>query len=150
MNQQRRSLMQFTALVGLMAGAGLITKAEAATWNAAAFKAKSMDELYKVLGTSAPQASNAVVLTAPDIAENGAVVPVKVEAKGNVTELAILVANNPSPLAAMFLVSAAAEPYAVTRVKMGRTSDIFGMAKIDGKWGMTKKEVKVTLGGCGG
>ena len=92
MNQQRRTLMQFTALVGLMASTGLMTQAEAATWNEAAFKAKSIDEVVKALGSStAPQVSDAITLRAPDIAENGAVVPVGLETSLKATELAILV-----------------------------------------------------------
>ena len=151
MNQQRRTLMQFTALVGLMASSGLMTRAEAATWNEAAFKAKSIDEVVKALGSSAaPQVSDAIVLRAPDIAENGAVVPVGLETSLKATELALLVEKNPSPLAAMFVLPAGAEAFATTRVKMGQTSNVYALAKVDGKWLMASKEVKVTLGGCGG
>lgn len=151
MNQQRRTLMQFTALVGLMASSGLMTRAQAATWNEAAFKAKSIDEVVKALGSSAaPQVSDAIVLRAPDIAENGAVVPVGLETSLKATELALLVEKNPSPLAAMFVLPAGAEAFATTRVKMGQTSNVYALAKVDGKWLMASKEVKVTLGGCGG
>ena len=151
MNQQRRTLMQFTALVGLMASTGLMTQAEAATWNEAAFKAKSIDEVVKALGSSAaPQISDAITLRAPDIAENGAVVPVGLETSLKATELALLVEKNPSPLAAMFVLPAGAEAFATTRVKMGQTSNVYALAKVDGKWLMASKEVKVTLGGCGG
>jgi sulfur-oxidizing protein SoxY len=151
MNQQRRTLMQLTALVGLMASTGLMTQAEAATWNEAAFKAKTLDDVVKVLGgAGTPELSDAVTLRAPDIAENGAVVPVGVETTLKATHMAILVEKNPSALAAMFELPAGAEPFATTRVKMGQTSNIYGIVKVDGKWFMTSKEVKVTLGGCGG
>ena len=151
MNQQRRTLMQLTALVGLMASTGLMTQAEAATWNEAAFKAKTLDDVVKVLGgAGTPALSDAVTLRAPDIAENGAVVPVGVETTLKATHMAILVEKNPSALAAMFELPAGAEPFATTRVKMGQTSNIYGIVKVDGKWFMTSKEVKVTLGGCGG
>lgn len=151
MNQQRRTLMQLSALVGLMASTGLMTQAEAATWNEAAFKAKTMDDVVKVLGgAGTPELSDAVTLRAPDIAENGAVVPVGVETTLKATQMAILVEKNPSALAAMFELPAGAEPFATTRVKMGQTSNIYGIVKADGKWFMTSKEVKVTLGGCGG
>jgi sulfur-oxidizing protein SoxY len=151
MNQQRRTLMQLTALVGLMAGAGLMTQAEAAAWNEAAFKAKTLDDVVKVFGAAGlPEQSDAVTLRAPDIAENGAVVPIGVETTLNATEMAILVEKNPSALAAMFQLPAGAEPFATTRVKMGQTSNVYGIVKADGKWFMTSKEVKVTLGGCGG
>jgi sulfur-oxidizing protein SoxY len=151
MNQQRRTLLQLTALVGLMAGAGLITQAEAAAWNEAAFKAKTVDDVAKVLGSgSTPTVSDAVNLRAPDIAENGAVVPVGVETTLKATEMAILVEKNPNALAAMFVLPEGAEPFATTRVKMGQTSDVYALVKADGKWFMASKEVKVTLGGCGG
>lgn len=151
MNQQRRTLMQMTALVGLMASAGLMTRAEAAAWNEAAFKAKTVEDVAKVLGGSGmPEMSDNVTLRAPDIAENGAVVPVGVETSLPATEMAILVEKNPSALACMFIIPEGAEPFAQSRVKMGQTSNVYGMVKVDGKWFMASKEVKVTLGGCGG
>ncbi len=150
MNVQRRRLLQMSAIVGLMASAGLMTQAEAAAWNKAAFEAKSVDDAAKILGGAAPTKSDAITLRAPDIAENGAVVPVGVETNLKATELAILVEKNPSALAAMFIIPAGAEAFASTRVKMGQTSNVFALAKVDGKWLMASKEVKVTLGGCGG
>jgi sulfur-oxidizing protein SoxY len=151
MNLQRRKLMQMTALVGLMASAGLISQAEAATWDKAAFEAKSVDDVVKALGgTTAPTVSDKVTLRAPDIAENGAVVPVGVESSLPATQMAILVEKNPSALAAMFILPEGAEPFASTRVKMGKSSNVIALVKSDGKWFMSTKEVKVTLGGCGG
>ena len=76
--------------------------------------------------------------------------PIGVETNLKATELAILVEKNPSALAAMFIIPAGSEAFASTRVKMGQTSNVFALAKVDGKWLMTSKEVKVTLGGCGG
>jgi len=150
MNVQRRRLLQMTALVSLMASAGLMTEAQAAAWNKAAFEAKTVDDVIKTLGGDAPQKSDAVTLRAPDIAENGAVVPVGIETTLNATEMAILVEKNPSALAAMFVIPAGAEAFASARVKMGQTSNVYALVKVDGKWLMTSKEVKVTLGGCGG
>lgn len=150
MNTQRRRLIQTGALMSLMASAGLISNAEAAAWNKAAFEAKSLDDVNKVLGGGAPQKSDQVILRAPDIAENGAVVPVGVETSLKATEMAILVEKNPNAMAAMFIVPAGAEAFAATRVKMGQTSNVYALAKVDGKWLMASKEVKVTLGGCGG
>lgn len=150
MNTQRRRLMQMSALMGLMASAGLVSQAEAAAWNKAAFEAKSVDDVAKALGGGAPQKSDDVILRAPDIAENGAVVPVGVETKLKATEMAILVEKNPNAMAAMFVIPAGAEAFAATRVKMGQTSNVYALAKVDGKWLMASKEVKVTLGGCGG
>ena len=142
--------MKMTALVGLMASAGLITQAEAAQWDKAAFEAKSVDDVVKALGGTAPTVSDKVTLRAPDIAENGAVVPVGVESTLNATQMAILVEKNPSALAAMFILPAGSEAWASTRVKMGQTSNVIALVKSDGKWFMSSKEVKVTLGGCGG
>ena len=90
-------------------------------------------------------------LTAPDIAENGAVVPVGVVSTlAGVEAIAILVEKNPNPLAASFMLPAGTEPSVQTRVKMGQTSDVYALVKAGGKFFIAKKEIKVTLGGCGG
>ena len=151
MNVQRRRLLQMSAIVGLMAGAGLMSQAEAAAWNKAAFEAKTVDDVAKLLGGSTPTKSDAITLRAPDIAENGAVVPVGVTTTLPKTQqIAILVEKNPSAMAAQFLLTADSEPFVATRVKMGQTSNVHALVKADGKWFVTTKEVKVTLGGCGG
>ena len=143
MNHHRRNLVQFTAIFTLMASAGLITEAQAEEWNKAAFEGKSLDEVFKALGsTSTPEKSSLISMNAPDIAENGAVVPVSISSNLKAQQIAILVEKNPSTLAAQFFVS--------TRIKMAQTSTVFGLVKVDGKWLMTSKEIKVTLGGCGG
>lgn len=150
MNQQRRNLLQFSVLAGLMASAGLITPAQAAQWNDAAFKARTLDDLLKVLAPeSPPEASAQVVLSAPDVADNGAMVPVGVQTLLPATELAILVQKNPSPLAALFRLPQGTEPYVMTRVKMNESSRIYALAKVEGRWLMASKDVMVTLGGCG-
>lgn len=151
MNQQRRVLLQASALVGLMVSAGLMTVAEANAWHEAAFSAKSVEDAVRALGAAGlPQESDAVTLRAPDIAENGAVVPVGVETSLPATEMAILIEKNPAALAARFILPEGAEPFAATRVKMGQTSNVYALVKADGQWYMSMKEVKVTLGGCGG
>lgn len=92
-----------------------------------------------------------IQITAPDIAENGAVVPVGVvSALAGVEAIAILIEKNPNPLAASFMLPAGTEASVQTRVKMGQTSDVLAVVKVGGKFIMTKKEIKVTLGGCGG
>ena len=83
MNEQRRSLLKYSAVFGLMASVGLITEAQAAEWNQAAFDGKSLDDVFKALNAGTPQTSQEVVMTAPDIAENGAVVPVNVSSPAN-------------------------------------------------------------------
>jgi len=150
MNQQRRSLMKYSAVFGLMASTGLISIAQAQEWNKAAFEGKSLDDVFKILGAGSPEKSTAVTLNAPDIAENGAVVPVGITTTLKADQLAILVEKNPSALAAQFFIPAGTDPFVTTRIKMGQTSNVYGLVKADGKWLVTVKEVKVTLGGCGG
>ena len=149
----RRQVLSHSARVAtLLAGAGLLPQAAHAAYNSAAFESKSMAELVKILGGSAPVESKDVVLTGPDIAENGAVVPVGVAtALPGVKRLLLLVEKNPSVLSAMFDVSDAVDASFTTRVKMGQSSNVYAVAQMaDGKLLFAQKEVKVTLGGCGG
>jgi len=155
MNNQRRNVLKSgsgAALLSVLAAAGIITPGVAlADWNKAAFEAKSMADTLKAMGATTPADSKDVQLTAPDIAENGAVVPIGVASTlPNVTMVAIMIEKNPSTLAASFTLPAGTEPNIQTRVKMGQTSNIFAVVKSDGKFFMTSKEVKVTMGGCGG
>jgi sulfur-oxidizing protein SoxY len=133
-----------------MASAGLISLAQAQEWNKAAFEGKVLDDVFKILGAGSPDKSGAVTLNAPDIAENGAVVPVGITTTLKAEQMAILVEKNPSSLAAQFFIPSGTEPFVTTRIKMGQTSNIYALVKADGKWSMAVKEVKVTLGGCGG
>lgn len=151
MNLKRRETLKLTALIGLMAATGLITDAQAAEWNKAAFDGKSMDDVLKAFGGGSAEKSSAVTLNAPDIAENGAVVPVGITTTlSKVQQMAILVDKNPNALAAQFTLTADSEPFVATRVKMAQTSNVHALVKADGKWFVVTKEVKVTLGGCGG
>ncbi len=150
MNLQRRNTLKFTALIGLMVSSGLITNVEAAEWNKAAFEAKSLDDVIKAMNGSKPVASDAVTIKAPDIAENGAVVPVGISTTLKATNMAILVEKNPSALAAVFDIPTGTDAFVTTRVKMGQTSNVYALVKADGKWFSAVKEIKVTLGGCGG
>jgi sulfur-oxidizing protein SoxY len=105
----------------------------------------------KLLGAQSPAASDAILIKAPDIAENGAVVPVAVESKiAGTQSIAVLIEKNPQPLAASFDFPAGTEPSVSTRVKMGESSDVYALVKADGKFYVAKKEIKITLGGCGG
>lgn len=156
MNHTRRTVVltgsRLTALT-LAWSAGLIETAQAApVWNKAAFDAKNVADVAKALGSAAAPAENkAITLTGPDIAENGAVVPVGVTSGLPKTEeIAILVEKNPTALAAHFALPAGTDPNLSTRVKMAQTSDVYALVKADGKWYFAKKEIKVTLGGCGG
>jgi len=155
MNNQRRNVMKSgsgAALLSILAAAGIIKPGVAlADWNKAAFEAKSMADTLKALGATTPADSKDVQMTAPDIAENGAVVPIGVATTlPNVTMVAIMIEKNPSTLAANFTLPAGTEPNIQTRVKMGQTSNVIVVVKSDGKLFMTGKEIKVTMGGCGG
>ena len=150
--QTRREMLAHSAqLAGLMAAAGL-APGLAHAWSKDAFDAKTLADAVKALGGAAPAASKDVILTGPDIAENGAVVPVGAStALPGVKRLAILVEKNPSALAAVFDVTDAVEANIATRVKMGQSSNVFAVAMMaDGKVLYAAKEIKVTLGGCGG
>ncbi len=129
-----------------------LPRAAQAAYSGAAFEAKSMADLLKTLGAGAPVESKDVTITAPDIAENGAVVPVGASTTlAGVKRLLILVEKNPSVLSAAFDVSEFVDPAFTTRVKMGQSSNVIAVALMnDGKVLFAQKEVKVTLGGCGG
>jgi sulfur-oxidizing protein SoxY len=152
MQSRREMLKRSAGVAGLLAGLGLLPQAAQAAFNAAAFEAKNMGDLVKALGVSAPVLSKDVVLQGPDIAENGAVVPVTcATALPGVKQLMILVEKNPSMLCALFDVTDAVEASFATRVKMGQSSNVMAVAVMnDGKVLYTMKEIKVTLGGCGG
>jgi sulfur-oxidizing protein SoxY len=153
---QRRALMSRSARVAAaLAAAGLLPQlafAQAGAWNKAAFDAKTMADLVKAMGGSAPVESKDITITAPDIAENGAVVPIGVATTlPGVKKLMLLVEKNPNVLSASFDVTDSVEPNFSTRVKMGQSSNVFAVAQMaDGKTLFSQKEVKVTLGGCGG
>jgi sulfur-oxidizing protein SoxY len=103
------------------------------------------------MGGSGAAESKDIVITSPDIAENGAVVPFTISSRLPKTEsIALLVEKNPNVLAASFNIPAGTEAGVTTRVKMGQTSNVTALVKADGKFYYTTKEVKVTMGGCGG
>ena len=154
--QTRRDVFLHSAKVAaLLASVGMLptlASAQAAAYNAAAFESKNMADLVKALGASAPVESKDVTVTGPDIAENGAVVPVGASSSlPGVKRLLLLVEKNPSILAAMFDITDAIESNVSTRLKMGQSSNVYAVAMMaDGKMLFAQKEVKVTLGGCGG
>lgn len=152
MPTRRETIKQSTALAGLLAAAGMFPMQAHAGFNAAAFEAKNIADALKALGGGAPVASNDVTITGPDIAENGAVVPIGAATTlAGVKHMLILVEKNPSALVAKFDVTDAVEPNFLTRAKMGQSSDVYAVAiTADGKALYAKKEIKVTLGGCGG
>ena len=155
--QTRREMLSHSAKVATLLAAigmlpGLAQAQAAGAYNAPAFNAKTLAELMKAVGGATPTESKDVSITGPDIAENGAVVPIgAASALPGVKRLLILVEKNPSILAAMFDVTDAIDANISTRVKMGQSSNVFAVAMMnDGKVLYAQKEVKVTLGGCGG
>jgi len=156
MKSGRRKVLKSTggaAVLGLAMAAGLFrtNSAWAQAWNKAAFETKSVNDTVKAMGGSAAAESKDIVITSPDIAENGAVVPFTIASKIPKTEsIALLVEKNPNVLAAAFNIPEGTEAGVTTRVKMGQTSNVVALVKADGKFYFTGKEVKVTLGGCGG
>ena len=154
--QTRRQMLSHSAKVATMlAAAGLLpglAHAQAAGFNTAAFAAKTMPELMKALGAGTPVESKDVTVSGPDIAENGAVVPIgAATALPGVKRMLLLVEKNPAMLAAIFDVTDSIEANISTRVKMGQSSNVYAVAIMaDGKVLFAQKEVKVTLGGCGG
>ncbi|MCT9810820.1 thiosulfate oxidation carrier protein SoxY [Acidovorax sp. Be4] len=150
--KRRDALKNSAAVFGLLMAAGLVPQAALAAYNKSAFDAKTVADVMKALGAAAPVESKDVTLTAPDIAENGAVVPLGAATTlPNVKQMLILVEKNPNTLVASFVTNEALDANFMTRAKLGQSSDVYAVALTnDGKAFFAKKEVKVTLGGCGG
>ncbi len=158
MDSRRRDVLKKgggVTLASLLVAAGWLRPGDvlaADAWNKAAFEAKSLDSTVKALGGSSPAQSKEITFVqTPDIAENGAVVPIGVaSAIANTTAIAILIEKNPNMLAAVFEIPAGTEPAVSTRVKIGKSSNVYALVKAGGKYYVAAKEVKVTIGGCGG
>ena len=153
---QRRTFLKrglAGSAVAVAVGAGLLTpQAVMAAWPKAAFDAKGVDAtMTSLFGGTGTTDSKDIKIKAPDIAENGAVVPVSITAKqSGIESISILAAANGSPLAASFNLGAGAQGFVSTRIKMGKTSKVIAVVKAGGKVYSTSKDVKVTIGGCGG
>ncbi len=156
MDSKRRDVLKAGGGAGvfaLAAAAGLIRPGEALAqeWNKAAFSTKSVADTVKALGGGGSTESKGIEMTAPDIAENGAVVPISVESRlPNTQMIAILIEKNPNTLSADFSIPAGTDPFVSTRVKMAETSNVYALVRADGKYFHAVKEIKVTIGGCGG
>ena len=152
----RRVILQgvaSVALVGLGATAFGAAPAFAANdkYPEEAFKQKSVDDSVKLLYGKTAEKSDKIKLDAPEIAENGAVVPISVTSTlPDVTAIAFLVAENPNALVAAYKIPAGTMPNVANRIKMARTSNVIVVVEAGGKLYSTSKEVKVTVGGCGG
>jgi sulfur-oxidizing protein SoxY len=148
-NQQGAAVMAVAAAAGWTPA---VSFAQAAGWNKAAFDTKSLADAVKAMGgTSAATLSPDVQLTAPEIAENGNVVRIGVASTNPaVTQIALLVEKNPNAVSAIFDVIAGTDANFATNIKMGQSSNVMAVAKAGDKFLYAVKEVKVTLGGCGG
>jgi sulfur-oxidizing protein SoxY len=153
--EARRDFIKVSGIYGLLAAAGLLATnrslAQQSAWNKAAFETKNLADTIKALGGAGAAESKDIQITAPDIAENGAVVPVAVASKlPNTQAVYILVDKNPNLLAAGFNIPAGTEPSVSTRIKMGQSANVLAVVKANNQFFVASKEVKVTLGGCGG
>ena len=156
MQQSRREALKTGGGAGVLAllfAAGIVRPGELLAQGAspAAFSMKTVPEAMRAMGAQSPAVSAGIQIKAPEIAENGAVVPIAIESKLPGTEsITLLIEKNPQPLAASFNIPAGTEANVSTRVKIGESSDVYALVKADGKFYMAKKEIKITLGGCGG
>ena len=156
MNMKRRVFLKGSLASGMVAvavGAGVLSPRQVlAAWPKNAFEAKNVnDAMNGLLNTDLAPASDAIQLEAPDIAENGAVVPVKVTVTmDDVESITIISEKNQTPLIASFNLAAGTQGFISTRIKMGKTSSVIAVVKAGGKVYSARKEVKVTIGGCGG
>lgn len=141
-------------LLALVGAAGWLQPedASAQSWNKAAFDTRSLpDAMHALAGGEPARSGDIVFFQTPDIAENGAVVPIGITSNIPRTEsIAILIEKNVNLLAAVFDLPVGTEPTVSTRVKMAQTSNVYALVKADGRYYVASKEIKVTLGGCGG
>jgi sulfur-oxidizing protein SoxY len=151
-NMGRRKALKATGGFGLFAifaSLGLVSGQAWAGIDRKAFDAKTLTEAFAVLGNLIPTESVQIKLTAPDIAENGAVVPITVESFLPHTEqISILVDKNPTTLVTHFQIPDGLDGFITTRIKMAQTSLVVVLVKADGKFYRASKEVQVTAGGC--
>ena len=155
-SMKRRTFLKGSVAVGVVGtavSAGLLTPRQVlAAWPKSAFEATTVDAALDALaGSHQLEGSDKISIRAPDIAENGAVVPVSITTSiPDVESISILAEKNASPLTASFILGQGAEGFVSTRIKMGKTSSVIAVVKAGGKLYSTGKEVKVTIGGCGG
>ena len=151
MNNSRRVALKTTGAFATLVSLGIITQSQAqAAVDHASFQVKTLEDALKAIGGTAAS-SDQVTVVSPDIAENGAVVPVGATSKlPNTTEIYLIVEKNPTPLSAGFMIPVGTVADVQTRLKMGQSTNVVAVVKADGKLFSATKETKVTLGGCGG
>lgn len=161
MMNRRRDILKgtlSTAVITLAVSSGLLypkrilAAAFHPSWNEKAFAANNLPGAIKLaFGSDLTEVSDQIDIKAPDIAENGAVVPVTVSSSlKNIRSIALFIEKNATPLAAQFDINNDTQAYVSTRIKMGKTSHIIAVVTAGEKNFSARKEVKVTIGGCGG
>ena len=149
MKSLRRTIFQFAG--ALAAGLIFAPLRAFAAWNKEAFGAKTAADALKSLGVAGSAESKDIAIEAPQIAENGAVVPIEITSNvPNTRSIAVVIEKNPFPLAARFEFGDGALPYVKVNVKMGESSFVRVVAEAGGRHYSASKEIKVTIGGCGG
>ncbi len=147
---KRRSFLKGTLVASAIAAGAVSTSSVFAAADKLT-DAKSVDDLMKLLGAEGAATSDKIKIKAPEIAENGAVVPVGITSElPGTTEIVSITAENPTPFSAKYTIGEGATPAVKSRFKMGKTTDVIAVVKADGKYYMAKTNVKVTKGGCGG
>jgi sulfur-oxidizing protein SoxY len=151
MNNSRRTAIKTTGAFATLVSLGIVTQSQAlAAVERASFQVKTLEDALKAIGGT-PAASDQVTVVSPDIAENGAVVPVGATSNlPNTTDIYLIVEKNPTPLSCAFMIPAGTAADVQTRLKMGQSTNVIAVVKADGKLFSATKETKVTLGGCGG
>ena len=149
MTPLRRKLIQAIAIVG--ATALMPLRLLAADWNKAAFGSTDLANSLKLIGAESATQSDLIHFKAPEIAENGAIVPIEIESRVPGTEtIFVLAEKNPQPLAASFSFLNGTEPFVATRIKMSESAKVLVVVRAAGRFYATSRDIKVTIGGCGG
>jgi len=148
----RRSILKIAGTISAaVAATAAFPRIVFAAYSQKAFKNPSVeDSLNQLFGSNATTPSDDIKLKAPDIAENGAVVPIEVSTSMKADQIAFMVKENPNPLAIVANIPAGTEAMVKTRVRMGKTTQVTAVVSSNGKLYTASKEVKVTIGGCGG
>lgn len=151
--ENRRTFLNFLATCAGTVALGFLnsSRALAAQWNSRAFGARALEDTLAGLGATTVEDSDQIVLRTPEIAENGAIVPVEIESQiAGTRAIHVLVDKNPQPLAASFDFAEGADPFVALRIKMSESSNVRVIVHAAGRFYRTTNEVKVTIGGCGG
>jgi len=156
MDEGRRVILRSAGATGALVAAlaaGLLKpeRALAANWDKSAFRQKNFEDALRSIGAENAQKSSQLMLDVPEIAENGAVVPVEISSHiPGTTSIAVVIDKNPFPLISRFNFMNGALPYVKLNAKMGQSSNVRAIAEANGKHYVAMKSVKVTIGGCGG